>query len=102
MILRGTHPCCQDEGQEKLTICQKKQKKTWLLLVSLLSMEMLFFPPCSCRINKDGKKNHRQQRVLKLNVSTLRCEPGEAAAAAAKDSYEIQLTHRRLSFSPLP
>lgn len=33
------------------------------------------------------------------NVSTLPCEQGKAAA---KDSYEIQLTHQQLSFSLLP
>lgn len=26
MFLRRTHPCCQDEGQEKLTICLEKKK----------------------------------------------------------------------------
>lgn len=69
-----------------------------------LSMKkcLLFF--FSIRSSKEkkkcgGKKNHWQETILKPNMSTLPCERSKAAA---KDSYEIQLTHQQLSFSLLP
>lgn len=43
-----------------------------------------------------GKKNHWQETILKPNMAC------ERSKAAAKDSYEIQLTHQQLSFSLLP
>lgn len=50
-------------------------------------------------VKKSEKNNNWQERFHKSYMSTLPCERGKAAA---KDSYEIQLTHQQLSFSLLP
>lgn len=66
------------------------------------SMEKCFFSIRSSKEKKkcgEEKKNHWQETILKPNMSTLPCERSKAAA---KDSYEIQLTHQQLSFSLLP
>lgn len=61
---------------------------------ALMNTEFVLF---RCLINLN--RNHRQGRIVEPDVSALPCERGKAAV---KDSYEIQLTQRQISFSLLP
>lgn len=84
MFLRRTHPCCCDEKDKRserfVPKNKKKEKKKNLAAFIIFAF---FFS------NKD-------KNTLTHNAP---CKRGEATAK--KDSYEIQLTHRQLSFSPL-